>query len=78
MEGVSTRHMKCMGVWASGTTYINFEVVVVVLVLVAPAGMSHCKVVRVVYLWVVFLLLPSDISSLLPFLLLIINIIIIL
>eukprot|EP00467_Chlorarachnion_reptans_P022930 CAMPEP_0114527256 /NCGR_PEP_ID=MMETSP0109-20121206/23509_1 /TAXON_ID=29199 /ORGANISM="Chlorarachnion reptans, Strain CCCM449" /LENGTH=567 /DNA_ID=CAMNT_0001709189 /DNA_START=1 /DNA_END=1704 /DNA_ORIENTATION=+ len=25
MEGVSTRHMKCMGVWASGTTYINFE-----------------------------------------------------
>eukprot|EP00386_Alphamonas_edax_P005669 GDKI01018432.1.p1 GENE.GDKI01018432.1~~GDKI01018432.1.p1 ORF type:complete len:665 (+),score=221.15 GDKI01018432.1:116-1996(+) len=25
MPGVTTRHMKCMGVWASGTTYINFE-----------------------------------------------------
>eukprot|EP00472_Partenskyella_glossopodia_P005024 CAMPEP_0197535778 /NCGR_PEP_ID=MMETSP1318-20131121/51636_1 /TAXON_ID=552666 /ORGANISM="Partenskyella glossopodia, Strain RCC365" /LENGTH=573 /DNA_ID=CAMNT_0043093455 /DNA_START=64 /DNA_END=1785 /DNA_ORIENTATION=+ len=25
MEGVTTRHMKCQGVWASGTTYINFE-----------------------------------------------------
>lgn len=25
MEGVSTRHMKCMGVWSSGTTYVTFE-----------------------------------------------------
>ena len=25
MPGVTTRHMKCMGVWASGTTYITFE-----------------------------------------------------
>ncbi|KAI9094554.1 acyl-CoA dehydrogenase/oxidase [Phlyctochytrium arcticum] len=25
MPGVTTRHMPCMGVWASGTTYITFE-----------------------------------------------------
>lgn len=25
MPGVSTRHMACSGVWASGTTYITFE-----------------------------------------------------
>jgi alkylation response protein AidB-like acyl-CoA dehydrogenase len=25
MPGVKTRHMPCMGVWASGTTYITFE-----------------------------------------------------
>ncbi|KAI8813727.1 acyl-CoA dehydrogenase/oxidase [Cladochytrium replicatum] len=25
MPGVSTRHMPCMGVWASGTSYVTFE-----------------------------------------------------
>lgn len=25
MPGVSTRHMKCMGVWSSGTAYVTFE-----------------------------------------------------
>ena len=25
MPGVSTRHMPCSGVWASGTSYIVFE-----------------------------------------------------
>ncbi|KAF9898280.1 hypothetical protein BX616_004253 [Lobosporangium transversale] len=29
MPGVSTRHMKCSGVWSSGTAYINFEDVLV-------------------------------------------------
>ncbi|KAF9959311.1 hypothetical protein BGZ72_009888 [Mortierella alpina] len=29
MPGVSTRQMKCSGVWSSGTAYINFEDVVV-------------------------------------------------
>jgi hypothetical protein len=26
MPGVSTRHMPCSGVWASGTSYVTFEV----------------------------------------------------
>lgn len=25
MSGITTRHMPCSGVWASGTTYITFE-----------------------------------------------------
>lgn len=25
MPGVKTRHMKCSGVWASGTAYVTFE-----------------------------------------------------
>jgi len=29
MPGVTTRQMKCSGVWSSGTTYITFEDVVV-------------------------------------------------
>lgn len=29
MKGVTTRRMKCMGSWASGTTYVIFEDVLV-------------------------------------------------
>jgi alkylation response protein AidB-like acyl-CoA dehydrogenase len=29
MPGIKTRHMKCQGDWASGTTFITFEDVIV-------------------------------------------------